>query len=212
MSWPSLKSTLTICPSTRLLIATDVVGLDRADAVEEDRDILRGDGSRGDRDCPARRLCRRRRHLGAVAQSPDRHDRRQRKDYDCSDRTPYHPERLPNPSTYRGASIYHRQTIRVTRSSYPWIFCRSAVDAAAALSAQRHLYRGAIRAPRHQAIFDAGALSELSDENHPGNRQRQDDDQPDQRRRPSLVGSVLAVFGSIIHRPADGSCCLESRQ
>jgi hypothetical protein len=67
------------------------------------------------------------------------------------------------------------------------------------LAPLRRFYRGAIRAPRHQAILEAGPLSELSDENHPGNRQRQDDDQPDQRRRPSLVGSVLAMFGSVIH-------------
>src|SRR5205085_6828513 len=105
--------------------------------------------------------------------------------------------------------IYHRQTIRVTRSRHPWNFCRrlsliGREGAEAVLSAQWRLYRGTIRASRHQAIFDAGALSELSDENHPGNRQRQDDDQPDQRRRPSLVGSVLAVLGSIIHRPVMG--------
>jgi hypothetical protein len=78
------------------------------------------------------------------------------------------------------------------------------IPAEAALSAQGRLYRGAIRASRHEAIFEAGPLSEFSDENHPGNRQRKYDDQPDKRRRPSLVGSVLAVFGSIIHRAADG--------
>src|ERR1700730_12893559 len=99
--------------------------------------------------------------------------------------------------------IYHRQTIRVIRGYYPRIFCRRA-DGGAALSPLWHLYRGAIRAPRHQAIFDAGALSEFSDENHPGNRQRQNDAHPDQRRRPSLVGSVLAVLGSIIHGLGSG--------
>ena len=83
-------------------------------------------------------------------------------------------------------------------------FLPQAGDAGVELSTQGHLYRGAIRAARHQAIFEPGPFSELSDENHPGNRQRQDDDQPDQRRRSSLIGSVLAVLRSIIHRPADG--------
>src|SRR6202040_3423746 len=57
-----------------------VVGLDRPDAVEEDRHILGRDGSRGARDSRSRRLRRRDRHLGAGAQSPDRNDRGQRKD------------------------------------------------------------------------------------------------------------------------------------
>jgi hypothetical protein len=78
-------------------------------------------------------------------------------------------------------------------------FLPQAAEARVELSTQRYLYRGAIRASRHQAIFEPGPLSELSNENHPGNRQRQDNDQPDQRRRPSLLGSVLAMFGSIIH-------------
>ena len=71
-----------------------VVGLYRTDAMEENRDILGCDGSCRDRDSGRGRLCRRRRHLGAVVQSPQHNDCQQRKDYDCSDRTPYHPERL----------------------------------------------------------------------------------------------------------------------
>ena len=72
------------------------------------------------------------------------------------------------------------------------------------LSPQRRLYRSAIGASGHQTILDARPLSELSDENHPGDGQGEDDDQPDQRRRPPLVGSVIAVLGSIIHWLAGG--------
>jgi hypothetical protein len=67
------------------------------------------------------------------------------------------------------------------------------------LSTQRSLYRGAIGASGHQAILDTRPLSQLSDENHPGDRQGEDDDQPDQRRRPALIGSVIAMLGSITH-------------
>src|SRR3984957_8635300 len=71
-----------------------VVGLDRAEAVEENRATWAGVRPRRDRASRRRRLCLRRWHLSAVVQSPQHDDCHQRKDYDCSDRTPYHSERL----------------------------------------------------------------------------------------------------------------------
>jgi hypothetical protein len=76
----------------------------------------------------------------------------------------------------------------------------AADGAAAGLAARRHLDRGAICAPRHQAILETGSLSELSHKHHPGNGQRQNYYQPDQRRRPSLVGAVIATLRSVVHR------------
>src|SRR6266851_8389091 len=83
-------------------------------------------------------------------------------------------------------------------------FLPQSVDTEAVLVAQGRLYRCAIGASGHQAILEARPLSELSDENHPGDGQGQNDDQPDQRRRPPLVGSVIPMLGSVIHWLAGG--------
>src|SRR6516162_486533 len=68
-----------------------------------------------------------------------------------------------------------------------------------ALPAGGRLDRRAIRAPRHQTIFQLRLLPELANKPHSGNRQRQDDYQADQRRRPPLVGFIIAILGSVVH-------------
>src|SRR5437667_7636639 len=67
------------------------------------------------------------------------------------------------------------------------------------LSARRGLYWRTICAPGHQAILEPRFLAELSNQHHSGNGQRQDDDQPDKSAGPALVGSVIALLGSVIH-------------
>ena len=85
-----------------------VVGLDRADAEQKHRHIRDGDGSGRDRDARRRRLCRRRRHIGAEAHSPYARRGSERDDRSYADRTPY--RRAP-PYPAKQLSFYHRQSL-----------------------------------------------------------------------------------------------------
>src|SRR6201987_3336211 len=71
-----------------------------------------------------------------------------------------------------------------------------------ALLPQWHLYRRAIGAPRHQAVLELRSLPELSNEDHSRDGERQNNDETDQRRRPTLVGFSISVLGTAFHRLA----------
>ena len=162
--------------------------------------IWRRDGSGGDRDPGRRRLRHRGRSFGAEAQPPDHHDRHERNDHDCADRTPQHPERLPNPAPINARVFIIDILYAYIPDRHPRMFCRSrracgsGVSGAAAPRSARNSCAPTSGNPRD------GILSELSHKHDPGDGQRQDDDQADQRRGPSLVGAVIATLGSVIHR------------
>ena len=114
-SWPSLNVDLDDLAVDPALDRDHVVGLHRADAVQEHRDILGGDGSGGDRDPRRRRLGRRLRHIGS----------------DCATRStaaatsatttaaPITRLTIPSASSvgfHQRYEVYHRHSIRVILS------------------------------------------------------------------------------------------------
>src|SRR5271169_2899792 len=72
-----------------------------------------------------------------------------------------------------------------------------------ALWVRRNLYRRAVGAARHQAIFKLGLRPEIADQHDPGDRQRQHDDQAHQRGRSAVVGLAIVVLEALAHRPPE---------
>src|SRR6516164_8520770 len=79
-----------------------VIGLNRADAVQEHRDVLDSDRSSGDWYRLAGGLCRRLRHVLFHPQAQKDRGRDQDKDRGSTDQTPRHPERLRGPQPIKG--------------------------------------------------------------------------------------------------------------
>ena len=116
-----------------------IVGLHRADPVQKHRNILRGDGPRGDRNGRPRGLCRCRR-AGAEAQQPDRGQRDDRAD--C---TPHHRKTASLPAQSETGIVYHRRSLRVIRDLWRESSRRDRFYRRAGISIGAQLWRPDIR-------------------------------------------------------------------